>query len=243
MENPLTDNSQQQRPRPTVEDMVTGGPGAGDGYIDQSYIDAVKNYGHWNVERIRATRRPFGSIGTLTENPFLKWAAKQVTGFEPSESQGGRIHHAYIDTILRNPETGERVGVRVEKGPRAHATVGGGTVGMGLETSKTQALDLTHALLNRNNNLTFKDFSKRALESHAHANAGDYSAIGRYNIAGGNCQNFSLQALEGSGLLDDKRTKQFLYEPRALGLSKPLQGVVNDYVYGRKGVLNPFAGK
>lgn len=207
------DQTQLTRPIPTTDDILDRGAGAQSGYIDSSYSDAVRNYGHYEVERVRAMRRPFGdrralaafthTFGGLLENPIVSGLLSPAIGdFTFSPGQNNIVHHSFLDLVLRDPSSGSRKLLRIEKAPtvRAHEMGGeGGNVDQGRWEEARVALmmqpnDMSGAL-------SFREFSRRAIETDAAANSGDKTAIGRYSIANKNCQHFSVSALKGAGLL------------------------------------------
>ena len=145
--------------------------------MTKNYRFVGEEYGDYLVDKVRLVREPIAALTKL--KPF---ASKNVAG---------DIFHIQLEAAIRNPLTGEKRIVKLEKEQTLKADLNrpGGLVNKG-----STGLDV--ALPDHlRGKLTVSDLQKKTA-AYYEAKGMD---VNKYSLAGNNCQMFGLNMLKASG--------------------------------------------
>ena len=167
--------------------------------MSKKFANIENTFGGYTIERARTTN---------VHLPLLSVAARKP------------VHHSRTDLVIRDPSTGSRELLTVEKAHVLSASIGKSS-GMGLrkgEVAKT--FDTTRF----SNAKTVGEFLQNNRATHER-NVG--MKWDKYNLALANCQNFTANGLEASGLRLSADERSFIVQDAKGMVPKVAQPFLN----------------
>lgn len=149
------------------------------------FAKITSKYRNYEIEKLRIVRRPLGGV--------LDKLASLVGKDPEGKGQPDRYFHLYSEMAIKNPMTGERQVILIERNQTLNAIEG-----------RAGGLPQQHEAINialpSSDRMTVGDYITNSKEFHK-MKGKSYS---RYNVRTNNCQQFQLANLEASGLLREE---------------------------------------
>lgn len=164
-----------------------------------SYEEALGNYGDWNIEKLRVVRAPLARY----QQAFARGAA----ALNPSKLDGQPVDnffHTFTEAAVRNPTTGERHVVLLEKNQTLNAKV-----------NRSGGLHPSHDALNVDTSKwgaggrTLAGYEAKHAYYHENRLGKDFED---YDVRNNNCQVYTQSGLVGNGV-STPETRSFVNQP------------------------------
>lgn len=185
------------------------------------YIKARNTYGDWEIEKLRIVRKPLEGYQQNVPQMLSKVKSLLTTGKTPAID---RYFHTYTEFALKNPETGEKHVVMLEKTQTLNAKV-----------NRSGGLDPSHDAMNidisRMGKRTLNEYEERHKKYHEDVVGKSYE---HYNVVKNNCQAFATTGLAGNDIITP--------EARTF-INQPLEQVLPTWFEGAMQPLTDLAAK
>lgn len=150
------------------------------------YEHVLGQYGSWNIDKLRVVRRPLSAY----QEAFAQ-GAQAFTGIGKKEHVD-KFFHLYTEMALRNPETGEKQVVKLEKNQTLKAL----DAQLGGVPEPAQGLTVDTSVWDGGAR-TLGEFEARRRDHHENALGQSFH---NYSVRTNNCQTWTTSGLDANGL-------------------------------------------